>query len=77
MSHDGEYRRERRLRDSSRFMRSNVVHSGTVKVPYAKKWQKEADKLRKIVIDCDLTEEMKWGKPCLPTRKRTSQSSSR
>jgi uncharacterized protein YdeI (YjbR/CyaY-like superfamily) len=35
-----------------------------VKVPYAKKWQKEADKLRKIVLDCDLTEEMKWGKPC-------------
>jgi uncharacterized protein YdeI (YjbR/CyaY-like superfamily) len=35
-----------------------------VKVPYAKKWQQEADKLRKIALDCDLSEEMKWGKPC-------------
>ena len=33
-------------------------------MPYAKKWQKEADKLRKILLDCDLTEEIKWGKPC-------------
>ncbi len=35
-----------------------------MKVPYAKKWQKEADKLRRIALDCDLTEELKWGKPC-------------
>ena len=35
-----------------------------MKVPYAKKWRKEADKLRKIMLDCDLTEEMKWGKRC-------------
>jgi uncharacterized protein YdeI (YjbR/CyaY-like superfamily) len=35
-----------------------------VKAPCAKEWQREADKLRKIVLDCDLTEEMKWGKPC-------------
>jgi uncharacterized protein YdeI (YjbR/CyaY-like superfamily) len=41
-----------------------------VKVPYAKKWQKEADKLRKIVLDCDLTEEMKWGKPCFTYQKK-------
>ena len=40
-----------------------------MKVPYAKKWQKEADKLRKIVLDCDLTEETKWGKPCFTYRK--------
>src|SRR5260370_16292780 len=39
---------------------------GTMKVPYAKKWQKETDKLRQIALDCDLTEELKWGKPCLP-----------
>jgi uncharacterized protein YdeI (YjbR/CyaY-like superfamily) len=37
---------------------------GAVKVPYAKKWQKEADKLRKIAVDCGLSEETKWGKPC-------------
>lgn len=35
-----------------------------MRVPYAKKWQKETDKLRKIALDCCLTEELKWGKPC-------------
>jgi len=30
----------------------------------AKQWQKELEKLRKIVIDCQLTEELKWGVPC-------------
>ena len=43
---------------------------GTVRVPYAKKWQKEADKLRKIALDCDLSEEMKWGKPCFTYQKK-------
>ena len=27
-------------------------------------WQVESEKLRKIVLDCGLTEELKWGKPC-------------
>jgi uncharacterized protein YdeI (YjbR/CyaY-like superfamily) len=30
----------------------------------AKQWQKEAQKLRVILLDCQLTEEFKWGKPC-------------
>jgi uncharacterized protein YdeI (YjbR/CyaY-like superfamily) len=30
----------------------------------AKKWQDELEKLRRIVLDCGLTEELKWGKPC-------------
>jgi uncharacterized protein YdeI (YjbR/CyaY-like superfamily) len=30
----------------------------------AQKWQKEYEKLRKIAIDCGLTEELKWGCPC-------------
>ncbi len=30
----------------------------------AKKWQKEFEKLRTIVLDCRLTEELKWGCPC-------------
>jgi len=30
----------------------------------AKKWQEELEKLRTIVLDCQLTEELKWGKPC-------------
>lgn len=28
------------------------------------RWQKELEKLRKIVLDCALTEELKWGCPC-------------
>jgi hypothetical protein len=30
----------------------------------AKKWQEEMEKLRRISLDCGLTEELKWGKPC-------------
>jgi uncharacterized protein YdeI (YjbR/CyaY-like superfamily) len=41
-----------------------------MKVPYAKKWQKETDKLRQIARDCDLTEEHKWGKPCFTFLKK-------
>lgn len=28
------------------------------------KWQKELEQLRKIILDCGLTEELKWGVPC-------------
>ena len=41
-----------------------------MKVPYAKKWHKETDKLRQIALDCDLTEELKWGKPCFTFLKK-------
>lgn len=30
----------------------------------AEKWQKEFEKLRTIILDCGLTEELKWGQPC-------------
>lgn len=30
----------------------------------AGKWQQEIEKLRLIVLDCGLTEELKWGSPC-------------
>ncbi len=30
----------------------------------AKTWKKESEKLRMIVLDCPLTEELKWGEPC-------------
>ncbi len=30
----------------------------------AQKWQEEFQKLRMIVLDCGLTEELKWGVPC-------------
>ena len=29
-----------------------------------KKWQEEYKKLRMIILECELTEELKWGKPC-------------
>ena len=30
----------------------------------AEKWQEELDKLRMIALDCQLSEELKWGCPC-------------
>lgn len=30
----------------------------------AARWQKEMMELRQVLLDCDLTEEVKWGKPC-------------
>ncbi|SHG31194.1 Uncharacterized conserved protein YdeI, YjbR/CyaY-like superfamily, DUF1801 family [Fodinibius roseus] len=30
----------------------------------AQKWQEEIEQLRKICLDCGLTEALKWGKPC-------------
>ena len=35
----------------------------------AKKWQEEMEKLRRISLDCRLTEELKWGKPCYTFQK--------
>jgi len=35
----------------------------------AKKWQEEIEKLRTIVLDCQLTEELKWGVPCYTFQK--------
>ena len=36
----------------------------------AKQWQEEFEKLRMIVLDCGLTEELKWGCPCYTFEKR-------
>ena len=35
-----------------------------------KKWQEEFEKLRMIILDCGLTEELKWGVPCYSFEKR-------
>jgi uncharacterized protein YdeI (YjbR/CyaY-like superfamily) len=32
-------------------------------------WQKELEQLRMIVLDCGLTEELKWGCPCYTSQK--------
>lgn len=36
----------------------------------AKQWQEEFAKLRKIVLDCGLTEDLKWGQPCYTFENR-------
>jgi uncharacterized protein YdeI (YjbR/CyaY-like superfamily) len=36
----------------------------------AKKWQKEYEKLRMIILDTSLTEELKWGVPCYTLENR-------
>ena len=35
----------------------------------AKKWKEELEQLRTIVLDCHLTEELKWGVPCYTYEK--------
>jgi uncharacterized protein YdeI (YjbR/CyaY-like superfamily) len=35
----------------------------------AKTWKEELKQLRTIVLDCDLTEELKWGVPCYSFEK--------
>jgi uncharacterized protein YdeI (YjbR/CyaY-like superfamily) len=35
----------------------------------AKKWHEEFEKLRTIILDCGLTEELKWGCPCYTFQK--------
>jgi uncharacterized protein YdeI (YjbR/CyaY-like superfamily) len=36
----------------------------------AEKWQEEFETLRTIILDCDLTEELKWGVPCYTLQKK-------
>src|SRR5271170_4373931 len=36
----------------------------------AKKWQEEFEQLRAIILDCQLTEELKWGQPCYTLQKK-------
>jgi len=35
----------------------------------AKTWREESEKLRTIILDCGLTEELRWGKPCYTFQK--------
>ena len=36
----------------------------------ANRWQEEINRLRTIVLDCGLTEELKWGVPCYTFQNR-------
>ena len=40
------------------------------KLKSTKKWQREMDELRTIVLDCGLTEEVKWGWPCFALNEK-------
>jgi len=35
----------------------------------AKTWREESEKLRTIILNCGLTEELRWGKPCYTFQK--------
>ena len=43
----------------------------------AKLWWEEAEALRGILLECGLTQALKWRSPATPTAGRTSASSSR
>ncbi len=49
-------------------MNKNIQNGMNPKVDFffrkTKKWREEYEKLRTIVLDCGLTEELKWGVPC-------------
>jgi uncharacterized protein YdeI (YjbR/CyaY-like superfamily) len=36
----------------------------------AEQWKQEFEKLRRIILDCGLTEELKWGVPCYTFEKK-------
>ena len=44
-------------------------HKVDVFLSKSKKWQEEFEKLRMIILDCHLTEELKWGQPCYTFEK--------
>ena len=44
-------------------------HKVDVFLSKSKKWQEEFEKLRIIILDCHLTEELKWGQPCYTFEK--------
>jgi uncharacterized protein YdeI (YjbR/CyaY-like superfamily) len=45
-----------------------MIHTVDQFFSEASKWQVEFEKLRVIVLDCGLNEELKWGKPCYTFR---------
>lgn len=36
----------------------------------AKKWREEYEELRRIILDCGLAEELKWGVPCYTSQEK-------
>lgn len=50
------------------FAKTNTMNATNLKVDFyfdkEQHWKKEIEKLRTVVLDCGLTEELKWGSPC-------------
>jgi uncharacterized protein YdeI (YjbR/CyaY-like superfamily) len=51
-------------------MKSSMNPKVDVYLSKAKKWQQEMKKLRSIILNCQLTEELKWGKPAYTLQKK-------
>ena len=55
------------------FNRESIMNKMNPKVDFffnkANKWQEEFKELRRIILDCSLTEELKWGHPCYMLQK--------
>ena len=49
--------------------KSGMNHKVDFYFSKAKNWQEELEKLRIVVLDCGLTEELKWGVPCYTLQK--------
>jgi len=50
---------------TERLVRTNAMNPKIdVYLSNAKKWREEMEKLRAILLNCELVEELKWGKPC-------------
>ena len=49
--------------------KSGMNHKVDFYFSKAKNWQEELEKLRMVVLDCGLTEELKWGVPCYTLQK--------
>ncbi len=43
----------------------------------ANQWREEFEQLRTIVLDCGLTEELKWGVPCYTVEGKNVVSDAR
>jgi uncharacterized protein YdeI (YjbR/CyaY-like superfamily) len=52
------------LRGRRRKRRFRMNPKVDVHLSKAKKWREESQELRRIILDCQLTEELKWGQPC-------------
>jgi uncharacterized protein YdeI (YjbR/CyaY-like superfamily) len=50
--------------------KSNMNPKVDVYISKAKQWREEMAKLRKLILDCQLTEEVKWGKPAYTFQKK-------